>query len=85
MIRILHWLTAKLSRLTSAGATEQSSPDQEEYGVSEEEKPRGPAIYVEANGDTQPSLEIIKEPSRTSDMSESFDPYNSGTFKVLKK
>ncbi len=101
MIRILHWLTAKLSRLTAAGATEPSGFDEEEYGVSEEEmsrgsdeeeygvskeeKPRGPAIYVEENGDTQPSLKIIKEPSRTSDMSESYDPYNSGTFNVLKK
>jgi hypothetical protein len=101
MIRILHWLTAKLSQLTDAGATEPDSSDEEEYGVSkeempldsdeeeygvsEEEKPRGPAIYVEANGDTQPSLEIIKEPLRTPDMSEGFDPYNSGTFKILKK
>ena len=85
MIRILHWLTAKLSRLTAAGATEPDGSDEEEYGVSKEKKPRGPAIYVEENGDTQPSLEIIKEPSRTSDMSESYDPYNSGTFKVLKK
>jgi hypothetical protein len=85
MIRILHWLTAKLSWLTSAGATEERDFDQEEYGVTKEEKPRGPAIYVETNGDTQPSLEIIKEPLLTSDMSDSFDPYNSGTFKVLKK
>jgi hypothetical protein len=85
MIRILHWLTAKLSQLTAAWATEPRGSDEEEYGVSEEEKPRGPAIYVEANGDTQPSLEIIKEPLRTPDMSEGFDPYNSGTFKILKK
>lgn len=85
MIRIPHWLTAKLSRLTSVGVKEEHDFDQEEYDVSEEDKPRGPAIYVEANGDTQPSLEIIKEPLRTSDMSDSFDPYNSGTFKVLKK
>ncbi len=85
MIRILHWLTAKLSRSTAAGVIEEREFDEGGYVVSEEEKPRGPAIYVEANGDTQPSLEIIKEPSRTSDMSESYDPYNSGTFKVLKK
>jgi hypothetical protein len=101
MIRILHWLTAKLSRLTAAGATEPPGFDEEEYGVSKEEMPldsdeeeygvikeemaRGPAIYVEENGDTQPSLEIIKEPLRTPDMSEGFDPYNSGTFKSLKK
>ncbi len=85
MHRILHWLTGKLSRSTSVGATEEHDFDQEEYGGSEEEQPRGPAIYVEANGDTQPCLEIIKEPLRTPDMSEGFDPYNSGTFKVLKK
>ena len=85
MHRILHWLTVKLSRSTSVGATEEHAFDQEEYGVSEEEKPRVPSIYVEADGDTQPSLEIIKEPLRTSDMSENYDPYNSGTFKVLKK
>ena len=85
MHRILHWLTEKLSRSTSVGATEEHDFDQEEYGISEEEKPRGPAIYVETNGDTQPSLEIIKEPLRTSDMSENYDRYNSGTFKALKK
>ncbi len=85
MIRILHWLTAKLSRLTAVGATEPRGSDEEEYGVSEEEKPDGPAIYVEANGDTQPRLEIIKDPAPISDMSESYDPYNSGTYKVLKK
>jgi len=85
MHRILHWLTVKLSRSTYAGVTEEGDFDLEEHGVSKEEMPRGPAICVEAGGDTQPSLEIIKEPFRTSDMSENYDPYNSGTFKVLKK
>jgi len=82
---ILDWLTVKLSRSTSVGATEEHDFDQEEYGFSKEEKPHGPAIYVETNGDTQPSLEIIRDPSQISDMSESYDPYNSGTFKVLNK
>ncbi len=75
----------KTSRLTSTGATEERGSDHEERGVSKEDNPGGPDIYGEATGDTQPDLTIIKDPSRTSEMSESFDPYNSGTFKVLKK
>ena len=39
----------------------------------------------EATGDTQPLLEIIDNPSRTSEMSEGFDPYNTGGFKGPKK
>ncbi len=98
MNRILHWLTVKLSRSTPTEATEEHDSDNEEHdsdneergsdeerGVSEENNPGGPGIYGEATGDTEPDLEIIKEPPRTSDMSESYDPYNSGSFKVLKK
>ena len=50
-----------------------------------------PDIYAEATGDTQsdddtqPLLEIIENPSRTSEMSEGFDPYNTGEFKGPKK
>ncbi len=99
MNRILHWLTVKLSRLTSTGATEERS-------VSKEENPDEPVtssdlqaniddlmpdIYGAATGDTQPdddtqpNLEIIENPSPTSEMSEGFDPYNTGGFKVPKK
>lgn len=91
MNRILHWLTVKLLRSTPTEATEEHDSDNEERGsdeergVSEENNPGGPGIYGEATGDTEPDLEIIKEPPRTSDMSESYDPYNSGSFKVLKK
>ncbi len=99
MNRILHWLTVKLSRSTSTGATEERS-------VSKEETPGQPVtssdlqaniddlmpdIYGEATGDTQPdddtqpNLEIIKDPSQNSNKSESFDPYDSGEFKGPKK
>ncbi len=50
-----------------------------------------PDIYTEETGntqpdcDTQPLLEIIENPSRTSEMSEGFDPYNTGEFKGPKK
>ncbi len=50
-----------------------------------------PDIYGESTGntqpdcDTQPLLEIIGNPSRTSEMSEGFDPYNTGEFKGPKK
>lgn len=99
MNRILHWLTVKLSRSTSTGATEERS-------VSKEENPDEPVtssdvqtstddlmpdIYGAATGDTQPdddtqpNLEIIKDPSQNSNMSEGFDPYNTGEFKGPKK
>ena len=99
MNRILHWLTVKLSRSTSTGATEKRS-------VSKEENPDEPVtssdvqtstddlmpdIYGEATSDTradddtQPNLEIIENPSRTSEMSEGSDPYNTGGFKGPKK
>jgi hypothetical protein len=42
-------------------------------------------IYREATGDTQPELEIIESPSPISNLSDSFDPYDSGSFKVLRK
>ena len=76
MNRILHWLTVKLSRSTSTGATEERS-------VSKEENPDEPVASTD--DDTQPNLEIIKDPSQNSNKSESFDPYDSGSFKVLKK
>ncbi len=106
MNRILHWLTVKLSRSTSTGATEQSGSDHEERGVSKEDNPGEavtigeaqaniddlmPDIYGEATGDTQPdddtqpNLEIIKDPSQNSNKSESFDRYDSGEFKGPKK
>ena len=106
MNRILHWLTVKLSRSTSTGATEEHSSDHEEHDVSKEENPDEPVtssdlqaniddlmpdIYGAATGDTQPdddtqpNLEIIKDPSQTSNVSESFDPYNTGEFKGPKK
>ena len=85
MNRILHWLTVKLSRSTSTEETEERGSDHEERGVSKEDIPGGPDIYGEATGDTEPELEIIKDSSQTSDKSESYDPYNSGSFKVLKK
>ena len=100
MNRILHWLTVKLSRPTAAETIEQPGSDDEEGGFSEEDNPVQPVtidkvqtdiddltpdIYHEATGDTQPELEIIESPSPVSDLSESFDPYDSGSFKVLKK
>ena len=106
MNRILHWLTVKLSRSTSIGATEQPGSDHEERSVSKEDNPGEPVtvseaqtniddlipdIYAEATGDTQsdddtePLLEIIENPLRTSEMSEGFDPYNTGEFKGPKK
>ncbi len=100
MNRILHWLTVKLSRLTAADTIEQPGSDHEEQGFSEEDNPVEPVTigdvqtniddltpnnYREATGDTQPELEIIESPSPISNMSESFDPYDSGSFKVLKK
>ncbi len=99
MNRILHWLTVKLSRLTSTGSTEECSVCKE-YNSGEPVTSSDlqaniddlmPDIYGEAtsdtqsDGDTQPNIEIIKDPSRASEMLESFDPYNSGSFKVLKK
>jgi len=56
-----------------------------------------PDIYGEATGDTQPdddtradddtqpNLEIIENPSRTSEIPDGTDPYNTGGFKILKK
>ncbi len=112
MNRILHWLTVKLSRSNSTGATEQRGSDNEERSVSKEDNPGEPVtvseaqtniddlmpdIYGEATGDTQPDddtrtdddtqpyLEIIENPSRTSEMSEGFDPYNTGGLKGPKK
>jgi hypothetical protein len=100
MNRILHWLTVKLSRPSVAETTEQPDSDDEERGFSEEDNPREPVtidkvqnniddltpnIYHDATGDTQPELEIIKSETPISNLSESFDPYDSGSFKVLKK
>ncbi len=100
MNRILHWLTAKLSRPTAAETIEQPDSDYEERGFSEEDNPGEPVtigkvqtdiddltpnINHEATGDTQPELEIIESSSPISNLPESFDPYDSGSFKVLKK
>ncbi len=100
MNRILHWLTVKLSRPTVTDTTDQPDSDDEERGFSEEDNPvepvtigkvqtdideLTPSIYHDATGDTQPELEIIKSDSPISDLSENFDPYDSGSFKVLKK
>ncbi len=100
MNRILHWLTVKLSRPTAAETIEQPGSDDEERGFSEEDNPVEPVTigdvqtkiddltpnhYREATGDTQPQLEIIETPSPICNLSESFDPYDSGSFKVLKK
>ena len=100
MNRILHWLTMKLSRPTAAETIEQPDFDYEERGFSEEDNPGEPVtigkvqtdiddwtpnIYREATGDTQPALEIIESPSPISNLSDSFDPYDSGSFKVLEK
>ena len=100
MNRILNWLTLKLSRRTVAETTEQFDSDDEKGGFSEEDNPVEPVTigdvqtkiddltpnhYREATGDTQPQLEIIDSPSPISNLSESFDPYDSGSFKVLKK
>lgn len=100
MNRILHWLTAKLSRPRVAETTERYGSDDEERGVSEEHNrdesvivddvqtdndELTPNIYHDATGDTQPELEIIEGPTPISNLSESFDPYDSGSFKVLKK
>ena len=80
--------------------TGQRGSDHEERDVSKKDTQRAlvtirrtqPKIddltsngYHEATGDTQPNLEIIESPSETSVMSESYDPYDSGTYKVLKK
>ena len=40
---------------------------------------------TEPDGDTQPDLQIIDSPPRPPEITESFDPYNSGSFKALKK
>jgi hypothetical protein len=100
MNRILHWLTVKLSRPIAAETVEQPDPDDEERDFGEDDNPGEPVtigkvqtdiddltpnIYREAAGDTQPELEIIESPSPISNLSESFDPYDSGSFKVLKK
>ncbi len=100
MNRILHWLTVKLSHPTAAETIEQPGSDYEERGFSEEDDPGEPVtigkvqtdiddltpnIYREVTGDTQPELEIIESPSPISNLSESFDPYDSGSFKVLEK
>ena len=100
MNRILHWLTVKLSRPTVADTTDPPDSDYEERVFSEEDNPVEPVTigglqsnidaltpnsYREATGDTQPELEIIKSDSPISILSESFDPYDSGSFKVLKK
>ena len=100
MNRILHWLTVKLSRPTAAESVEQPDSDYEERDFSEEDNPGEPVtigkvrtdiddltpnIYREATGDTQPELEIIESPVPIDNLSESFDPYDSGSFRVLKK
>ncbi len=100
MNRILQWLTVKLPHPTAAETIEQPGSDYEERGFSEEDDPGEPVtigkvqtdiadlmpnIYLEATGDTQPELEIIERPSLISNLSESLDPYDSGSFKVLKK
>ena len=100
MNRILHWLTMKLSRPTAAETIEQPDADYEERGDSEEDNLGEPVtigkvqtdiddltpnIYREATGDTQPELEIIESPAPIENLSESFDPYDSGSFRVLKK
>ena len=99
MNRILHWLTVKLSRWTSTRSTEERSVSKEykrdEPVTSSDQQAKiddlMPDIYSEEAGntqpdcDTQPLLEIIENPSRTSDMSEGFDPYNTGEFKGPKK
>ncbi len=97
--RIHHWLAAKLSRLTSTRSTEERSvskeykPDEPVTSSAQQAKIDDlmPDIYGEETGntqpdcDTQPLLEIIENPSRTSEMSEGFDPYNTGVFKSPKK
>jgi len=100
MNRILHWLTVKLSRPTVTDTTDQFGSDHDERDFGEEDNPvepvttgkvqtniddLTPSIYHDATGDTQPELEIIKSDSPISILSESFDPYDSGSFKVLKK
>ena len=100
MNRILHWLTVKLSHPAAAETIEQPGSDYEERGLSEEDDPGERVtigkvqtdiddltmnIYREATGDTQPELEIIESPSPISNLSDSFDPYDSGSFKVLRK
>jgi hypothetical protein len=106
MNRILHWLTAKLSRSTFAGESEQRDSDREQRGAGKEDQPGEPVtvsnvqtdiddstadIYDEAtddipsDGDTQPNLVIIENPPETSAVTESFDPYNSGSYRALKK
>ena len=100
MNRILHWLTVKLSRPTAAETIEHAESDDEERDFSEEDNPGEPVTigkvqtdiddltpnnYREATGDTQPELEIIESPSPIANLSESFDPYDSGSFRVLKK
>jgi len=40
---------------------------------------------IPSDGDTQPNLVIIENPPETSEVTESFDPYNSGSFRALKK
>jgi len=89
----------KLSRSTSTGATEKRSVSKEENpdepvtssDVQTSTDDLMPDIYGAATGDTQPdddtqpNLEIIKDPSQNSNMSEGFDPYNTGEFKGPKK
>ena len=100
MNRIRHWLTERLSRLTSIAVTGQRGSDHEERVVSKEDGPVGVFTisrartniddltrnsYHNATGDTQPNLEIIESPAQPSNVSESFNPYDRGTYKVLKK
>jgi hypothetical protein len=100
MNRILHWITERLSRRTVTGVTDQRDSDHEERDVGKKDtrpalvtirraqpniEDLTPNGYHEATGDTQPDLEIIESPSETPVISESFDPYDSGTYRVLKK
>ncbi len=97
--RIHHWLAAKLSRLTSTRSTKERSvskeykPDEPVTSSDQQAKIDDlmPDIYGEETGDTQPDcdtqplLEIIENPSQTSEMSEGFDPYNTGVFRGPRK
>jgi hypothetical protein len=100
MNRILHWITERLSSPASTAETDQRDSGHVEPVVNEEDGPVGVFTVrhartntdnsttngcQEATGDTQPDLAIIESPSETPVISESYDPYDSGTYRILKK
>lgn len=98
---IFHWLTMNLPKnQASATENKQSGTEDDGLSVNTKtgsgESARialsqpnftdlMPDIYNQRTGDTQPNLEIIKEPKQFSDPSEGFNPYDTSSFMSPKK